>query len=252
MRLCWFGTPPTANSTNPWWLLAVSTSLVWTFGDLPIDTEATDSPRSHPNICDSFWCVSVFTNQWVNGVYRIDLKKFTNLKHQSPTLWEWWWKPTPLTTWMHHLILWRSLAAKEPKAWVSRWKFGEAFRASDFGVLPKQRSLPKDWRNNGNFRKIRQVEPTFHLNKYCNGQGKAAASSEALWGKLHDLHEGRVLRELPESLALKLVWILDLSWPVRWKWTSHLRAACMISPVRFLFLVWGIFVLWTVLQPHLF
>ena len=81
------------------------------------------------------------------------------------------------------------------------------------------------FRNNGHFQrtgeitgtseKIRQVEPTFHLNKYCNGQGKAAASSEALWGKLHDLHEGRVLRELPESLALKLVWILeDLSWPV--------------------------------------
>lgn len=97
MRLCWFGTPPTANSTNPWWLLAVSTSLVWTFGDLPIDTDATDSPRSHPNICDSFWCVSVFTNQRVNGVFRIDMKKFTNLIHQSPTPWEWWLKPTPLT-----------------------------------------------------------------------------------------------------------------------------------------------------------
>lgn len=46
------------------------------------------------------------------------------------------------------------------------------------------------------------------------GKGRLLLLSEALWGKLHDLHEGRVLRGLPESLALKLVWILDLSWPV--------------------------------------
>ena len=62
----------------------------------------------------------------------------------------------------------------------------------------------------GTSEKIRQVEPTF-----CKGKGRLLLLSEALWGKLHDLHEGRVLRELPESLALKLVWILDLSWPVR-------------------------------------